>query len=58
MTAAASPGRTRRRPRTAVLTFDEGWLDGLTTMMPLLARPDIGTSFFVCPGGGTGSIRS
>jgi peptidoglycan/xylan/chitin deacetylase (PgdA/CDA1 family) len=41
-----------------VLTFDEGWLDGLTTMMPLLARPDIGTSFFVCPGGGTGSIRS
>jgi peptidoglycan/xylan/chitin deacetylase (PgdA/CDA1 family) len=37
-------------PRTAVLTFDDGWLDALTTVTPLLARLGIRASFFVCPG--------
>jgi peptidoglycan/xylan/chitin deacetylase (PgdA/CDA1 family) len=37
-------------PRTAVLTFDDGWLDALTTVTPMLARLGIRASFFVCPG--------
>jgi peptidoglycan/xylan/chitin deacetylase (PgdA/CDA1 family) len=37
-------------PRTVALTFDDGWLDGLSTVTPLLARLGIRASFFVCPG--------
>lgn len=36
--------------RTALLTFDDGWLDGLTVAAPLLIRLGVGATFFVCPG--------
>jgi peptidoglycan/xylan/chitin deacetylase (PgdA/CDA1 family) len=41
-----------RRPpgRTALLTFDDGWLDGLTVAAPLLERLGVRATFFVCPG--------
>jgi peptidoglycan/xylan/chitin deacetylase (PgdA/CDA1 family) len=35
---------------TAVLTFDDGWRDGLTTVAPLLERLGVRASFYVCPG--------
>ena len=35
---------------TAVLTFDDGWLDGLTVGEPLLRRLGLRATFFVCPG--------
>lgn len=35
---------------TAVLTFDDGWRDGLTVAAPLLARLGVRGTFFVCPG--------
>ncbi|MGH2754666.1 MAG: polysaccharide deacetylase family protein [Actinomycetota bacterium] len=37
-------------PRTAVLTFDDGWRDGLTTVLPMLKRSGIRATFYVCPG--------
>ena len=37
-------------PRTAVLTFDDGWLDALTVTGPLLARLGVRATFYVCPG--------
>lgn len=37
-------------PRTAVLTFDDGWRDGLTVVAPLLGRLEIPATFYVCPG--------
>ena len=37
-------------PRTAVLTFDDGWLDGLTVAAPLLRRLGIRATFYLCPG--------
>lgn len=45
-------GLLDRRParRTAVLTFDDGWRDALTTTMPLLDRVGVRATFFVCPG--------
>jgi peptidoglycan/xylan/chitin deacetylase (PgdA/CDA1 family) len=36
--------------RTAVLTFDDGWRDGLTTVAPMLERLGLRASFYVCPG--------
>lgn len=41
-----------RRPpeRTALLTFDDGWLDGLSVATPLLASLGVRATFFVCPG--------
>ena len=36
--------------RTAVLTFDDGWRDGVTTVMPLLQSLGIRATFYVCPG--------
>jgi peptidoglycan/xylan/chitin deacetylase (PgdA/CDA1 family) len=36
--------------RTAVLTFDDGLLDGLTTVGPLLRDRGLPATFFVCPG--------
>jgi peptidoglycan/xylan/chitin deacetylase (PgdA/CDA1 family) len=37
-------------PRTAVLTFDDGWLDGLTTVAPLLEGLGVRATFYVNPG--------
>lgn len=37
-------------PGTAVLTFDDGWLDAVTTVVPLLRRLGVVATFFVCPG--------
>jgi peptidoglycan/xylan/chitin deacetylase (PgdA/CDA1 family) len=37
-------------PRTAVLTFDDGWLDALTTVAPLLGRLGVRATFYVNPG--------
>jgi peptidoglycan/xylan/chitin deacetylase (PgdA/CDA1 family) len=34
---------------TAVLTFDDGWRDGLTVAAPLLARLGVHATFYVCP---------
>jgi len=39
-----------RRGRTAVLSFDDGWLDALTTVAPLLEPFGARATFFVCPG--------
>jgi len=40
-----------RLPRgTAMLSFDDGWRDGLTVVAPLLERLGIRASFYVCPG--------
>jgi peptidoglycan/xylan/chitin deacetylase (PgdA/CDA1 family) len=36
--------------RTAVLTFDDGWRDGLGIVAPLLERLGVRASFYVCPG--------
>jgi peptidoglycan/xylan/chitin deacetylase (PgdA/CDA1 family) len=44
------PGRVPP-PGIAVLTFDDGWSDGLTTVAPLLNRLGLRATFFVCPGG-------
>ena len=44
-TGGAEPG-----PRTAVLTFDDGWLDGLTVATPLLTKLGVRATFFLCPG--------
>jgi peptidoglycan/xylan/chitin deacetylase (PgdA/CDA1 family) len=41
----------RRPPEgTAVLTFDDGWLDALTVTAPLLSRLGLRGTFYVCPG--------
>jgi len=36
--------------RTAVLTFDDGWLDAVTDVLPLLGRLGVPATFYVCPG--------
>jgi peptidoglycan/xylan/chitin deacetylase (PgdA/CDA1 family) len=36
--------------RVAVLTFDDGWRDGLTTVAPLLERLGVRASFYVSTG--------
>jgi peptidoglycan/xylan/chitin deacetylase (PgdA/CDA1 family) len=41
---------TSPRAGTAVLTFDDGWLDGLTVVAPLLHRLGVPATFYVCPG--------
>ena len=43
-------GGARPADGTAVLTFDDGWRDGLTVAGPLLARLGVRGTFFVCPG--------
>ena len=40
----------RPRGRTAVVTVDDGWLDGLTIAAPLLERLGVRATFYVCPG--------
>jgi peptidoglycan/xylan/chitin deacetylase (PgdA/CDA1 family) len=37
-------------PETAVLTFDDGWLDGVTVVAPLLERLGVRATFYVNPG--------
>lgn len=37
-------------PRTAVLTFDDGWLDGLTTVAPLLDALGVRATFYINTG--------
>ena len=37
-------------PRTACLTFDDGWLDALTTVAPLLEELGVRATFYVNPG--------
>lgn len=39
-----------RRGRTAVITFDDGWRDALTTAWPLLQELSVPATFYVCPG--------
>lgn len=36
--------------RTAVLTFDDGWLDALTAVAPLLRGLGVPATFYACPG--------
>jgi peptidoglycan/xylan/chitin deacetylase (PgdA/CDA1 family) len=43
-------GGKKPPPRTAVLTFDDGWLDGLTVAAPLLQRLGVRATFYLCPG--------
>jgi peptidoglycan/xylan/chitin deacetylase (PgdA/CDA1 family) len=38
------------RPRTAVLTFDDGFRSWLTEVVPLFARLGVRGTFYVCPG--------
>jgi peptidoglycan/xylan/chitin deacetylase (PgdA/CDA1 family) len=38
-------------PGIAVLTFDDGWQDGLTTAAPMLTRLGVRATFFLCPVG-------
>jgi peptidoglycan/xylan/chitin deacetylase (PgdA/CDA1 family) len=47
---ACETGGGRPAPATAILTFDDGWRDGLTIAAPLLRRLGIRATFFVCPG--------
>jgi len=47
---AAYLDRGRPPGRTCVLTFDDGTVDNLTIVAPLLAELEIGATFFVCPG--------
>lgn len=46
----AETNGSRPAGRTALLTFDDGWLDGLTVSAPLLASLGVRGTFFVCPG--------
>jgi peptidoglycan/xylan/chitin deacetylase (PgdA/CDA1 family) len=46
----AESGGNRPVGRTALLTFDDGWLDGLTVATPLLLELGVPATFFVCPG--------
>lgn len=47
----ADAGPSRRPPRgTAVLTFDDGWLDAVDAVVPRLARLGVPATFYVCPG--------
>jgi peptidoglycan/xylan/chitin deacetylase (PgdA/CDA1 family) len=43
-------GNGAPRGRTASLTFDDGWRNGLTTAVPVLERLGVPGTFFVCPG--------
>ena len=38
------------RPRTAVVTFDDGWRNWLTGALPVLSRLGVPATFYVCPG--------
>jgi peptidoglycan/xylan/chitin deacetylase (PgdA/CDA1 family) len=38
------------QPRTAVVTFDDGWQNWLTRALPVLRRLGVRATFYVCPG--------
>lgn len=46
----AESGGSRPVGRVAVVTFDDGWLDGLPVAAPLLHELGVQATFFVCPG--------
>lgn len=50
VSAGELAGNGGPRGRTASLTFDDGWRNGLTTALPLLERLGVRGTFFVCPG--------
>jgi peptidoglycan/xylan/chitin deacetylase (PgdA/CDA1 family) len=50
LTAEELVGEGPPRPRTAVLTFDDGFENWLTAAVPVLARLDVRATFYVCPG--------
>jgi len=45
-----SNGGVELPTRIAVLTFDDGWRDAVTTVAPLLDRLGVAATFYVCPG--------
>lgn len=47
--ADAGPG-TRPPRGTAVLTFDDGWLDAVDAVVPRLSKLGVPATFYVCPG--------
>lgn len=49
-TAEALLDGRRDGGRTAVLSFDDGWLDALTVVAPMLEPLGARATFFVCPG--------
>jgi peptidoglycan/xylan/chitin deacetylase (PgdA/CDA1 family) len=36
--------------RVAALTFDDGWFDGLSVVLPILNECGVTATFFICPG--------
>ena len=48
--AGELPAAAEPPPRTAALTFDDGWSNWLTVALPLLERLGVRATFFVCPG--------
>ena len=49
-TAAQLDPASRPARGTAVLTFDDGWLDAVTVVAPTLRRLGVTATFYVCPG--------
>ncbi|HZQ27322.1 MAG TPA: polysaccharide deacetylase family protein [Acidimicrobiales bacterium] len=50
-TAAALASTDGPPPRgTAVLTFDDGWIDAVTNLLPRLRSLGLPATFYVCPG--------
>lgn len=51
LAASSAGGPAGPPPRgTAVLTFDDGWIDAITNLLPRLRSLGLPATFFVCPG--------
>jgi peptidoglycan/xylan/chitin deacetylase (PgdA/CDA1 family) len=50
LTAEELIGEGAPQPRTAVVTFDDGFASWLTGAVPVLARLGVPATFYVCPG--------
>jgi len=50
LTAEELLGEGSPRPRTAVITFDDGWRNWLTGALPVLERVGVRATFYLCPG--------
>jgi peptidoglycan/xylan/chitin deacetylase (PgdA/CDA1 family) len=50
LTAEELLGEGAPSPRTAVVTFDDGWRNWLTGALPVLERLSLRATFYVCPG--------